>query len=376
MDVSHNRVNDWHPNAFKDVGHSIETVNLASTGLASLPILGQRAIRNLNLSYNTLYDLDPVDLQQLTKLETLDLSHNRIGSMTRSVLSNLVNLKSLNISFNPFALVDPERFRHLHKLETLTFHNMPNLIRFEIDSLRPLRNLKELSFYGFRELEEHLNVSFLLSCLPPLKTLKIEIMDSNLKSQLSSADTRFLRTIYIEGHSLKFIASDTFRNIRGHSVKLTISKTSIKTLPSELFASFSHVSFIELDLRNNMIEHLEPFTYAEPPVLNARGTVLADLNLDGNPLRCDCKLVWLRTWFYHMERLMPPEEFREKLHSWNNTVCQSPEILKSTPVLFVDFKKLGCSSIRCTVPSSLLVFTVVFHSFWDLKQLGFRLDLC
>lgn len=355
---------DWHPNAFKDVGHSIETVNLASTGLAGLPILGQRAIRSLNLSYNTMYDLDPVDLQQLTKLEVLDLSHNRLGSMTRSVLSNLVNLKSLNISFNPFALVDPERFRHLHKLESLSFHNMPNLIRFEIESLRPLRNLKELNFYAFRELEEHLNVSFLLSCLPPLKSLKIEIMDSMLKNQLSSADTRFLRTIYIEGQSLKIVAPEAFQNIRGHSIKLTITKTSIKTLPFELFASLNHVSFVELDLSNNLIESLEPFMYNEPPILNARGTVLTDLNLDGNPLKCDCKLKWVVKWFFHMERLIPPEEFTEKLNSWNNTMCHSPEHLKNIPVLYVDFKTLGCSCTRCTASTffMFIMFILIFIS--------------
>ncbi|KHJ91426.1 leucine Rich repeat-containing domain protein [Oesophagostomum dentatum] len=50
LDISHNPISTWSPTAFRDMSSSMDSLNLANTGLFSMPRMDHHAIRHFNLS--------------------------------------------------------------------------------------------------------------------------------------------------------------------------------------------------------------------------------------------------------------------------------------------------------------------------------------
>ena len=73
-------------------------------------------LKKLTVSYNELVDLWPVPLQ----LETLIISHNKLGSISENV-AKLVGLKYLDVSFN--RLTNVQGVQALVKLQTFNVSN-------------------------------------------------------------------------------------------------------------------------------------------------------------------------------------------------------------------------------------------------------------
>ena len=177
-----------------DLDHltKLNTLNLSLNGIceiSGLEKLTQLKVLKIASPQNyyeppDLYDADVWDrdyfelitkiegLKNLTKLEVLDLSRNKIEKIEG--LDSLVNLKTLNLSGNPIKKI--EGLEHQQKLEKLY------LLGCRIQSvpgLKHLKNLKELSF-GYNPLEaisnrtaKHL-VNLKRCDVPIQKTLKVE----------------------------------------------------------------------------------------------------------------------------------------------------------------------------------------------------------
>lgn len=87
----------------------IEKISLASNYLDLLPLNFKLLSKNLvylDLHNNNLSDL-PAEIYELTKLEFLDLSSNKLSYLLRSKLGNLVNLKLLSLKNNKFKYLSP-----------------------------------------------------------------------------------------------------------------------------------------------------------------------------------------------------------------------------------------------------------------------------
>ena len=98
-----------------------------------------QTMRILELYENRLRTLDGV--QTLLKLETLDISYNRLGKMEAKYLMPLTNLTKLYIAENKLSEIDPDALKPLTGLEVLDLGG--NNIR-KIQGLDTLVNLKEL----------------------------------------------------------------------------------------------------------------------------------------------------------------------------------------------------------------------------------------
>uniref|UniRef100_A0A915B1N2 Chaoptin n=2 Tax=Parascaris univalens TaxID=6257 RepID=A0A915B1N2_PARUN len=301
LDLSHNPVVSWNPHAFKELSHSIESLNLANTGLFSLPRITNRGLRHLNISKNKIHELSASDLLNHNKLISFDISFNNFKKIDPQLFDTLVELKHLNISGNRIERLTEKHFESLYHLETLAMYDMNGLHRLpEPRAFRHLRHLRNLYIYNLPLVTSY-NISEMLRHLPPLRTLAIEIKEARLSTQLYRADLRLLRNIIITGQQLTKIDTGAFAHLRGYKIDLTVRDSGITEFPSSIFNTLTSVSFLSLSLINNHIETLNPFTHTKSPVINQHGTILHNIHLAGNPIMCDCRLKWITSWLQYAE---------------------------------------------------------------------------
>ncbi|KRZ69045.1 Chaoptin, partial [Trichinella papuae] len=329
LDLSENPVDEWHPNAFRDLSHSLESVNLADTGLYSVPNFAGRAVKCLNLSKNQITTFDIVDKATLQKLQTLDVSLNRLRQLPASMLSLLTNLKVLNVSYNPMVEFNEQMIRALPKLETFHCHHMYEIGDVYKPAFSSLVNLKEFQMYDVGKVVQNafFQLDQLLAVLPALKTLRIQLSNQTLDSQLANFDTRLLRSLHVQGSNIKQITLNAFKSLRGYKVKLAITNSQLFYLPPQFFSTLNHIKHLYLDLSENRLRTVNPFSTSRLPTVNNHGTVLQDIDLRNNPIHCDCSMLWVTEWLDHLRTTAEPDHFAKHVSKWNNTFCYTPNNL-------------------------------------------------
>ena len=108
---------------------------------ANLPLTH---LQTIELAYNNLSTIHPVSLERLSQLRHLNLAGNKFSHLPASCWKFLPFLKSLDISYNPTRVLTKESFDGLERIQELTIQNLPDLKRFDADSLAQLTYLKQL----------------------------------------------------------------------------------------------------------------------------------------------------------------------------------------------------------------------------------------
>ena len=123
--LSQNKLTRIAKRAFERLG-KLTTLDLSRNKVIHLSrerFIGMKSLKMFNLSYNVLGSLDvfPIEMQQLI---VLDLSHNRIRSISRDTLRHLTNLVKLDLKDNLLGQILPEVLRPLESIKALNFaHN-------------------------------------------------------------------------------------------------------------------------------------------------------------------------------------------------------------------------------------------------------------
>ncbi|CAJ0951102.1 unnamed protein product, partial [Mesorhabditis belari] len=323
LDLSHNPITTWHPQAFAELSHSISLLNLADTGLFSVPKVSHRSLRHLNISHNKIYDIQKKDLAPFAKLDTLDISYNNVHALDSNLFVDLTGLKELNISGNKITQLTKEQFKNLHQLEVLYASSLPSLTKLpDPDAYAHLAHLKELVLLNLPNAVRNYNVSLMLGYLPPLRILRIEIKEEVLDTQLRKADLRMLRELSVTGNRLKHIAVGALEGLRGLHFHLQIYDSALESFPSSLFNTLSGIHFLALSLPNNRITTIDPFKFSQLPIINQHGTVLKSIYLRDNPLRCDCGLYWISGWIKHIQSLKGSLNVEIDILTLGETYCR------------------------------------------------------
>lgn len=143
---------------------NLQSLDLSDNNLTTLPeeVRNLQKLTKLNVSYNTLKKADQVC--HFVQLEELDLGHNRLKSVPKSI-GLLSCLKKLNLSHNHLSEL-PTEFGKLCHLSTLNLsRNKFELLPREIYSLKEL-NYLDLSFNRLESLAPFF-------CLPKLQNLNV-----------------------------------------------------------------------------------------------------------------------------------------------------------------------------------------------------------
>ncbi|CAB1339982.1 unnamed protein product [Coregonus sp. 'balchen'] len=212
-------------------------------GLLFIPPNIDRHTVEMRLGDNFVTSIKQRDFANMTKLQDLTLSRNTIGSISPHAFKDLENLRALHLDSNRLTRLTNDTFSGMSKLQHLILNNN-QLIHIHIGAFNDLTALEELDL-SYNNLES-------------APWVAIQRMTS-------------LHTLGLDHNMLSYIPEGTFSGLQ----KLK-----------------------RLDVTSNKLQKLPPDpVFQRAGVLATSGSMGPSsfaLSFGGNPLRCNCELLWLR----------------------------------------------------------------------------------
>ncbi|KAF4116998.1 PH domain leucine-rich repeat-containing protein phosphatase 1 [Onychostoma macrolepis] len=242
----------WHRQAAKVVSQRISSVDLSCCSLEKLPpnLLYSQDLTHLNLKHNFLpADQTLLQLQRFSRLRSLNLSHNQLGSFPLSICS-ISTLTEVNLSCNHLTSVHPD-VGNMSNLQTLVLDgNLLSALPAELGRLQRLAYLG-LSFNEFTQ------VPPVLERLPAVERL------------------------CMAGNKVCVLTLQAFRLLTLKHVDLRLNQIS-SVLPDEP-EFLRHVT--QLDLRDNHLTELDASVFPRLEVLHCQRNRICRLRLRGCTLK-------------------------------------------------------------------------------------------
>lgn len=230
-------------------------------------------LNHLNLSNNLITELKPKSLlisdSKSTDLETLDLSYNRLTSLSEEVLTHLPNLITLYLQGNKLKTLSDNCFGNQRFLTSLYLqHNYIDRLNMTLISLKRLKYL-DLSFNYIKSISgyetnrlialERINISnnVLLNiesnCFEQSVNLHIvdlsnNMINSDIKIEMFSANTK-LEYLDISNNHIRVIEGNSFRNNSLTYINLNSNKLSGE-IEDNTFAGLENITSIDLSQQN------------------------------------------------------------------------------------------------------------------------------
>lgn len=303
VDVSQNRVNQIHRNAFEGL---------------------EGRLKMLNLSHNLLGEVRSNTFASLTRLKVLDLSHNHIGVLGYGAFGGLPDLEALFLTGNSLSSLGfPSPLPTLQRL-----HLRDNKLSSASSLGQFAWNVKYLNIG-----ENHLtNLEDVHVFLGQLRELQVLLYGGNtvrwctLSQSGSAAVWNKLQVLDLHGSSLQAVWAqgkclNLFEGL-GHVVDLNLSSNQLQSLPQGVFQGLASV--VTMDLSSNALTYLQPdvlpqslrklylsnnFIAAPDP---AAFRSLSHLDLSSNRFHCTQNLGGFLTWLNQTQvtLLSPVHELR------------------------------------------------------------------
>ncbi|KAK2913092.1 hypothetical protein Q8A73_007205 [Channa argus] len=286
------------------------TVLCAKTGLLFVPPNIDRQTAELRLMDNFITTLRHRDFANMTSLIHLTLSRNTISQIKPYTFADLQDLHALHLDANRLTTLDDSHFQGLVNLRHLILAN------------NQLHSISEGAFQDFLETLEDLDLSYNNLVDMPWETI----------AMLVSVNT------------------------------LSLDHNLIESVPEGIFSNLHKLA--RLDMTSNKLKKIppDPLFLRIPVYAKMKGSPLTALVLSfgGNPLHCNCELVWLRrlTREDDLETCASPKDLAGK-YFWTireeEFVCEPPMITRHTSKMFVmegQEVSLRCKSIGDPEPST------------------------
>ncbi|XP_036974126.1 leucine-rich repeat and fibronectin type III domain-containing protein 1-like protein [Acanthopagrus latus] len=286
------------------------TVLCAKTGLLFVPPNIDRQTAELRLMDNFITTLRHRDFANMSSLIHLTLSRNTISQIRPYAFADLQDLHALHLDANRLTVLDDSHFQGLVNLRHLILAN------------NQLHSISEGAFQDFLETLEDLDLSYNNLVDIPWDTIAL----------LVSVNT------------------------------LSLDHNLIESVPEGIFSNLHKLA--RLDMTSNKLKKIppDPLFLRIPVYAKMKGSPLTALVLSfgGNPLHCNCELVWLRrlTREDDLETCASPKDLAGK-YFWTireeEFVCEPPMITRHTSKMFVmegQEVSLRCKSIGDPEPST------------------------
>ncbi|XP_062537568.1 chaoptin [Armigeres subalbatus] len=208
LDLSENRIDSVEANAFNEIGHTLLSLRI-SHGFG-----GQ------------LFQIPHESFRQLTTLEALDLSNNKLKTVNENSFHFMENLVSLEL--------------HDNQIDTLPKGTFQGDIhcKLKMISLR-YNNLKQLSTHSFADLGQ-LNALY-------LDDNRIETIEKRAFVNMNN-----LKVLNLRGNKLSKISDESFQNLP-ELEKVDLAYNALTSFDFDYFDQVGSLTSLEVDVSHNRI---------------------------------------------------------------------------------------------------------------------------
>ncbi len=260
LDLSANSIRANYKELFHYV-QRLRTLRLAAVEADHFPALLLPRLSRLDVSGNALRDLPHFNSVSMPHLLHLNLSANQLEHLPAHSWHYWPRLKAMDISHNPIRVLTKESFDGLDRMQELTVQHLPNLTRFDADSLAQLGYLTRLNIQSWPSIEKFkFRLGSVVSGISSLRYLSARINEPNgmLTDQILGAFGPKLKELELTGPALRELTLDAFEGVESYELLLVVRDTSLDRLPDDFLDMFSNVAHLSLDLRNNRLRGLAP----------------------------------------------------------------------------------------------------------------------
>lgn len=273
----------------RNLSESLSTL-CVNKGLLFVPPNIDRRTVELRLADNYILEVGGPDFANMTGLVDLTLSRNTIHALKPLAFADLESLRSLHLDTNRLTVVGPQDLTGLINLQHLIINN------------NQLTDVSADAFDDFLLTLEDLDLSYNNLRRVPWESIQ------NMAS---------LHTLNLDHNLIDQIAEGSFSELYKLS-RLDMTSNRLQTLPPDPLFSRSQIGVVSPTPYNSIIS----------------------LNFGGNPLHCNCELLWLRRLIREddMETCATPIHLAGR-YFWSipeeEFTCEPPLITRNTNKLWV-----------------------------------------
>ncbi|XP_049606675.1 leucine-rich repeat and immunoglobulin-like domain-containing nogo receptor-interacting protein 1 [Syngnathus scovelli] len=305
LNLSHNAIRTLAPEQFGALTR-LEDLDLSDNLLAYVEadaLLGLRSLLDLRMARNRLKVLPVGALAGLSRLRLLDVSgneilgvldftfrdlaglrvlqalHNHVVFVSRQAFAGLTELRQLYLDACNLTSVPTEAFAHLGGLTVLHLHRLESSVLPDYAFLG-LARLKELVVANWPRLE-----TLSANSLFGLNLTSLAIPNCNLSAVPFAAlhHLVYLVNLDLSSNPISYIQGNQLRDLL-RLEEFHLAGGRLRRI--EMATFYSSASLKLLDVSRNLLSTLEEGVFHSPDALR-------HLGLNGNPLACDCRLLWL-----------------------------------------------------------------------------------
>ncbi|XP_038623486.1 leucine-rich repeat and immunoglobulin-like domain-containing nogo receptor-interacting protein 1 isoform X1 [Tachyglossus aculeatus] len=320
LDLGKNRIKTLNQDEFAHFPH-LEELELNENVVSTIEpgaFNNLFGLRSLGLRSNRLKLIPLGVFTGLSNLTRLDISENKIVILLDYMFQDLTSLRSLEVGDNDLVYISHRAFSGLGGLERLTLEKC-NLTSVPTEALSHLHGLVELRL-------RHLNIQavrdYSFKRLYRLKVLEIShwpFLDTMTPNSLYGLNLTSLSVTHCNLTAVPYVAVRHLVYLR----LLNLSYNPIRAVEGSMLPDLLRLQEVHL-AGGGRLAAVEPHAFRglnHLRVLNVSGNQLTTLEesafhsvgnletliLDGNPLACDCRLLWIfrRRWRLNFHRRQP-----------------------------------------------------------------------
>lgn len=208
----------------------------------------------LNMSHNSLTEI--ISFNQLTELETIDISYNKLSFINPSFLLDLHHLTTVIISNNEIKSLPIKLFKGCENIRNINISY--NLIKL----------IDEATFSSVSRIQvldlSHNEITDINTAFSGLKDLQVlDLSYNNIEKVMRGQFPHFIKNLNLRGNRIVSITVHTFKSLN-RIQNVDLSENNLTSL-----------SRMEVEIAFNL-------------------GYIPTFNLQSNPFMCDCRLGWLK----------------------------------------------------------------------------------